>query len=243
MSTTTPVHRSMPAPAANAAPSAGDGPAVIVSRLAGLSALGFIAFLVGDGVRVGSPNPSTVGPSQAVAWVHQHQQAIALHGFLAGLENTLFALFTVLLVAVIGARGVLPIIAYLGVAVSMATGWVLAGVMYGLAELVQGGGADAGIQVLFTLGNSMLDADDVAVGLALLCLGVLLLRTRALPIALGWYALVLGILYLFGVPLTLAGVGVIDPIMLGLALLWLLMMGITLLIRPVRSVAYQPIGA
>jgi len=32
--------------------------------------------------------------------VHQHQQAIALHGFLAGLENTLFALFTVLLVAV-----------------------------------------------------------------------------------------------------------------------------------------------
>jgi hypothetical protein len=210
-----------------------------LSRFAGLCVLGFVALLIGDGAS--GPNPTAVGPSQAVAWVLQHQRAIAVHGFVAGLEDTLFALFTVLLLAVIGARGVLPIIAYIGVAVSMATGWVLAGMMYGLAELAQGGGADAGIQTLFVLGNSMLDADAIAVALALICLGVLLVRARAL-VPPGWYALVLGVLYLFDVPLTIAGVGVIDPILLGLALLWLLSMGITLLVRPIRSRAQPSLG-
>jgi hypothetical protein len=204
----------------------------IISRLIAVCALGFIAlfFLNAAGAKVHS-NPTN---QDALAWAAQHQQQIWIGGFANGLSSTFSGLLVLLLVPLVRGRGLLATLVSVGVAVALAVQWVHAAVFFALAELAHRGGADAGVLALFTLGETMDSADGVALGMALACLSVLLLRSRTLPAALGWFGLVVAAVGALSTPIHIAGGAFIDPVTVVLGFLWCLAVSAVLLIKPVR---------
>ena len=207
----------------------------IVGRVAGVCALAVLAVLV---LSVGSQFHSDMSAQQTVAWVSQHQQGIWIDGFLSGLGNTLLALLIVLLVALTMYTGILARIAYIGAAAAVATAWTHAGVEYALADLAHRGGADAGVLALFSLARTMDYTDGVSIALAIGCASLLLLRSRALPRPVAWLGLLVAVEQIVVMPIQLAvagtGNGPQGPISVVLGLLWLAVLGIVLLIKPVR---------
>lgn len=204
----------------------------IISRLVAVCALGFIAlfFLDAAGAKVHA-NPTT---QDALAWAAQHQQQIWIGGFAHGLSSTFFGLLVLLLVPLVRGRGLFATLVSVGVAVAVAVQWVHAGVFFALAQLAHRGGADAGVLALFTLSETMDSADGVAIGIALACLSVLLLRSRTLPAALGWFGLVVAGVGALSTPIHIAGAAFIDPVTVILGFLWCLAVSAVLLVRPIR---------
>jgi len=183
---------------------------------------------------------------RTLAWVSQNQQSIWIDGFLSGLGNTLLALLIVLLVALTMKTGILARVAYIGAAAAMATAWAHAGVEYALADLAHRGGASAGILALFSLARTMDYTDGVSIALAVGCSSLLLLRSRALPRPAAWLGLLMAVEQIVAMPIQLAvsgtGNGPEGPITVVLGLLWLLVIGIALLVKPVRLPRPAPDG-
>ena len=206
-----------------------------VSRLAGLCALAQVAIAF---VPLGGNYHADLPAAQVVTWASQHQQAIWADGFLSGLSNTLFALQLVLLVALTMNRGILASIARVGAAAALATGWAKVGIEYALADLAHRGGADAGVLALFSLVKTMDYTDGMSIGLAIAAVSVLLLRRQALPRPVLWLGLLLAAELIAAMPIQLAvmgtGNGPQGPLSVVLGLLWLLVIGIVLLVKPVR---------
>ena len=213
-----------------------------VSRAAGVCALAVLAVLL---LSVGSQFHSDMSAQRTVAWVSQNQQGIWVDGLFAGLGNTLLALLIVLLVGLAMKTGILARVAYIGAAAAMATAWVHAGVEYALADLAHRGGADAGILALFSLARTMDYTDGISIALAAGCASLLLLRSRGLPRPVAWLGLVMAVEQIVAMPIQLAvsgtGNGPEGPITVVLGLLWLLVIGIVLLVKPVRLSA-SPAG-
>jgi len=193
---------------------------IALSRLAGLCAIAFVltALLGLTGALGGDLYFSDASPDEILAWINQNRQLISLSAFLSGLESTLFyAGLIVSLVELTHARGILPVLAYIGVVITVVITWTQAGMAYAMVDLATRGGADAGVLALFSLGTS-----------------VLAMRTGALPAWLVWCGLVVATFHVVDDPFRIFGLTFVGPIGVVLGLLWILGVGVALLVKPVR---------
>ena len=210
---------------------------IALSRLAGLCGIGFVllSFLGLSGALGGNLLFSDVSPTDVLAWIEQNAKLISLNIFLTGLEYTLLygGLF-VPLVQLTHARGILPVLVYLGLSITIVTTWVQAGMIYAMVDLAARGGADAGVLALFTLGKTMQFTDGIGVALAIGCSSVLALRARVLPRWLAWYGFVVAVFFAIADAFRIFGLGLVGPVGVLLAFGWILCAGVSLLARPVR---------
>lgn len=205
----------------------------LVLRICG--ALG-IAFVALGFVTLGGPYFDNVSTPQVLSWVQHHLVAINVSGFAQGLSASVMAVFILGLVACAG-RGLLATIATAATAAFLGIDWVQAGAYFGLADAGGRSQADAGIVALFSLVKTLTFADGFAAGMAVTALCLLALRSRILPVPLVWLGLVMGVFHLVELPIQLAisqsPGGITGPIGVVMALVWVLAVSVTLLIRPV----------
>src|SRR5438128_1066155 len=119
---------------------------IALSRLAGLCAVGYVltALLGLSGALGGNLYFSDAPASDVLAWIGQNGQLISLSIFLTGLVTTLlYGGLIVLLVQLTAARGILPVLAYLGLTITVVTVWTQAGMIYAMVDLAARGGVDA----------------------------------------------------------------------------------------------------
>lgn len=213
-----------------------DKPRPLVGRLAGLAA---IAFFIGPllGGSSGTTFFSTLSSQQIVDWAVENGRAISIGAFVQGLGATVFALFIVLLVVHVRGRGILATLAYISAAAMMAVNWVATGLLYALTDAAQRSGAEAGVVALFSVGKSMALADGYFVAISATSVSILAMRSRALPAPICWLGVVAGGYHFVETPIQLAltgtAGGVTGPIGVVIGLLWMLVVGITLVIKPV----------
>jgi hypothetical protein len=103
-----------------------------------------------------------------------------------------------------------------------------------MVELARQGGDTAGVVTLFKLGETMQTTDSVGVALAIGCSSWLAMRARALPAVVGWLGVVVATWHVIEGALQTQGVGVVGPIGIILGLLWVVITGVVLLVRPVN---------
>ena len=208
---------------------------VRLGRLAGVTALATFAMSF---LSIGGPGDvlhGNVTSQKAIAYAAQHGGDITLLGTLDGLSNTLLGILIVLLIAVAGADGVLPRIAYVCAAAAVAVQWTHASILSGLVDLAHRGGSDAGVMALFTLGSTLDDADAVVIPIAVACAGWVVLRSNRVPALVGWLTLAVAAFQAAIVVLAKVGGPDLTPALIISGWLWMLGIGITLLIRPVST--------
>lgn len=208
----------------------------LVGRSAGAFALlSFAVLFVSIGLGPSNVLFGDVSSQTAIAYVAQHQGLVTLLGTLDGLYATLLGILIVLLIAVAGAAGILPRIAYVCAGAAVAIQWTHAGILYGLADIAHRGGADQGLMALFTLGSTMDDADSVVISIAVLCAGWLLWRSHRAPAFVGWLTLAVAAFQAALEVLAKIGGPDLGPALIVSSWLWSIGIGITLLIKPVAS--------
>src|SRR6266568_5053686 len=211
---------------------------IALSRLAGLCAVGYllIALLGLSGALGGNLYFSDAPANDVLAWIGQNGQLISLSIFLTGLATTLlYGGLIVLLVHLTRARGILPVLANLGLTITVVTVWTQAGMIYAMVDLAARGGADAGVLALFTLGKTMQFTDGIGVALAIGGSSVLALRAGVLPRWSASYGMVVAAFFVVADAFRIFGLALVGPIGVLLAFAWILVVGLTLLARPVRA--------
>lgn len=207
----------------------------LVGRLAGLAAIAFFlpALLPSDG----SKFFSNLSSQQIVDWAAQNERAISIQAFGQGFGSTVFALFIVLLVVHLRGRGILATLAYISAGAMMAVNWTGASMQFALADAAQRAGSDSGVVALFSLAKTMALSDGYFVAIPAVAVSVIALRSSGLPAPICWLGLVVGGYHFVEIPIQLASTGtatgVTGPIGVVIGLLWLLVIGVTLLIKPV----------
>ncbi len=211
----------------------------LIGRLAGLAAIAFFlpALLPSDG----SKFFSNLSSQQIVDWAAQNGRAISIQAFGQGFGSTVFALFIVLLVVHIRGRGILATLAYISAGAMMAVNWTGASVQYALADSAQRAASDSGVVALFSLAKTMALSDGYFVAIPAVAVSVLALRSRSLPALICWLGVVVG--GYIQLALTGTATGVTGPIGVGIGLLWLLVVGVTLVIKPVWGPQPPPAAA
>ena len=208
---------------------------IALSRMAGLCAVGYVltALLGLSGALGGNLYFSDAPASDVLAWIGPNGQLISLSIFLTGLVTTLlYGGLIVLLVNLTRARGILPVLVYLGLTITVVTTWTQAGMLYARVDLAARGGADAGVQALFTLGKTMQFTDGIGITLVFGGASVMALRAGVLPPWLAWYGVIVAVFFIISDPLRIFGLG--GPVGVLLAFAWILAVGVTLLARPNR---------
>ena len=215
----------------------------LLARLAGLAGIAYVG-LAFSPVGLGGPYYGEISTPQILDWVKHNGGAINLDGFVGALGSTVLALFVLLLISVVGRRGLLATIGWSSMAAFMGVNWVHAGVNYALADAGQRAQADAGIVALFSLAKTLTFADGFVFGMAAIAVCALALRSSSLPWPLAWLGFIVGGTYLVSTPIQLAinqsAGGITGPIGVVLGLLWILAVAVVLLIKPVWGGQPQP---
>jgi hypothetical protein len=228
--------------------SSGRWTSVVVSRIAAAFAL---AVLVGTNLYfafhiappLGPPEPSA---QELVTWTKAHQQQL-LFQFVPAYVALLYAVLVALLVNLTRGGGVLAVLAYIGAGANFAVTLVGFGLFFGLWTYVQRGGSDDGILALSTIAPTFTHSQLMAIGLAIGCVGLLGLRSRAWPAWLSWLGVVTGAEHVLtyvafaSAPafststavFTLGALARVSDIVL--EYLWLIATLVVLLVRPVRQ--------
>lgn len=219
----------------------------VLSRIAGAAAL---LVFVGNQIYYGFVAPDLGPPEptvhQMVTWLAAHQQQL-LFQFVIGYVAIVFAGLIALLVTLCRGRGMLATLANLGAGANLAIALTYFGLYFGVWTLSKAGGSHGGLVAVLHAAESYAHAQLMAVGLSVLAVSVLALRTRTLPRWLAWLGILMGaehiLTYLVfaaspDYSTTLNGPGgaggifrVLDIV---LEYLWLLVTGIVLLVKPVR---------
>jgi hypothetical protein len=219
-----------------------------VSRIAAAFAL---AVLVGTNLYFGFHIAPPLGPpepsaQQLVTWTAAHQQQL-LFQFVPAYVALLYAILVALLVHLTGGRGVLASLAYIGAGANLAVTLVGFGLFFGLWTYIQRGGSDDGVVALSTIAPTFTHSQLMAVGLAIGCIALLGLRSRAWPAWLSWLGLVTGAEHVLTyiafasfpdfstttAAFTFGGLARVSDIVL--EFLWLIATLVVLLVRPVRQ--------
>jgi hypothetical protein len=208
----------------------------LIGRVAGALLLIGLAAAFVDPANTSSRLFANLSTHQIVDWAAHNGSGISVTGFVEGLQNSLVAVAVVLVIRLIGGRGVLAASAYVSVAAFMAIGWVKAGVVWALAETAAQGGSDAGVVALFKLVHAMTFTDGFCFAIAVSCVSALILLTRLFPAPIAWLGFATAVVHFLSVPaqlwLTGTAGGITGPISVVFALAWLLAIAATLLIKP-----------
>jgi hypothetical protein len=220
----------------------------VVSRIAASFAL---AVLIGTNLYfafhvappLGPPEPSA---QEVINWTRAHQQQL-LFQFVPAYVAVLYAVLVSLLVNLTRGGGVLASLVYIGAGANLAVTLVGFGLFFGLWTYVQRGGSDDGILVLSTIAPTFTHSQLMAIGLAIGCVGLLGLRSRAWPAWLSWLGIITGVEHVLSyivfasapafstttAQFTLGGLARVSDIVL--EFLWLIATLVVLLVRPVRQ--------
>lgn len=118
---------------------------------------------------------------------------------------------------------------------------------FALADAAQRAGSDSGVVALFSLAKTMALSDGYFVAIPAVAVSVIGLRSRALPAPICWLGLVVGGYHFVEIPIQLAltgaATGVTGPIGVVIGLLWLLVVGVILVIKPVWGTQPPPVAA
>jgi len=220
-------------------------PRPLIGRLAGLAAIAFFlpALLPSDGTKFFS----NLSSQQIVDWAAQNGRAISIQAFGQGFGSTVFALFIVLLVVHLRGRGILATLAYISAGAMMAVNWTSASVQFALVDAAQRTGSDSGVVALFSAAKTMALSDGYFIAIPAVAVSVLALRSRSLPAPICWLGLLVGGYHFVEIPIQLAltgsATGVTGPIGVVIGLLWLLVVGVIIVIKPVWGTQPPPVAA
>jgi hypothetical protein len=169
------------------------------SRLVPLTGVVFVALLVSTNVLVGSAPESTDSAAKVIAFYQSHQSKIELNAFLTGLSLFFGLFFYASLRDYLGrarASERLAATAFGGAVLFAVGGGLSAGLQFALAD-APSKLAPATAQALNLLENDM-TVFTLTAGIALLLMaaGIAIVRTRALPVWLGWLAIVFAVVAL-----------------------------------------------
>jgi hypothetical protein len=194
---------------------------------------------------LGPPEPSA---EELINWTRAHQQQL-LFQFVPAYIALLYAVLVALLVNLTRGDGVLAGLAYIGAGANFAVTLAGFGLFFGVWTYVQRGGSDDGIVALSTIAPTFTHSQLMAVGLAIGCVSLLGLRSRAWPAWLSWLGLVTGSEHVFTyvafasdpafststTKFTIGALARVSDILL--EFLWLIAIALVLAIRPVRGSA------
>jgi hypothetical protein len=192
---------------------------------------------------LGPPEPSA---QQIVTWTHTHQPLL-LFQFVPAYTALIYAVLIGLLIRLTNGSGILANLAWLAMGANFAIALVTFGLYFGLWSYLQRGASDDGVVLLRSIASLFTHGQLIPLGAALVCIGLLGLRSRAWPVWLSWLLLVVGAEHLLSpilfaaapsfsttrVHLTLGGLARIADIVS--EYLWLLTLALVLAIRPVRG--------
>lgn len=85
---------------------------------------------------------------------------------------------------------------------------------------------------LFTFGFTMDDSDAIPIGVAFVCVGTLLLRSRTVPSPVAWLTLITAVPQFISTPADIAGFGFVGFISVLLSIVWAFIVGVPLLVKP-----------
>jgi len=210
----------------------------LIGRLAGvLWVLGVLISFQLDPARVQNKLYGDLSTPQILDWAAHNGTGISVHALVSPFQWTLWAIATVLTISLLRGRGILAVIGYISVASGMAISWVIAGVMFAMAETAQQAGSDAGVVALFKLAHDMTFTDGFALRLAIASISALIVLTRLLPAPLAWLGGLSALYGLVALPLQLLLTGniygITGPLSLLFGLPWILAIGVTLMIKPI----------
>jgi hypothetical protein len=216
----------------------------LLGRLAG--ALLLISLAVGfiDPASTSTNLFAKLSSQQIVAWAANNGTGISVTGFIDGLQNSLVAIAIVLLVRLVRGTGALATGAYVSAAAFMAIGWVKAGFVWALVDTAAQGGSDAGVVTLFKADHAFTFTDGFCFAIALTCVSGVILFTRILPWPIAWFGFAVALVHFLAIPaqLVLTGTawGITGPISVVFALAWIVVVALTLLIKPVWESQSRP---
>jgi len=192
---------------------------------------------------LGPPEPSA---QQIVTWTHTHQPLL-LFQFVPAYTALIYAVLIGLLIRLTKGSGILANLAWLAMGANFAIALVTFGLYFGLWSYLQRGASDDGVVLLRSIASLFTHGQLIPLGAALVCVGLLGLRSRAWPLWLSWLLLVVGVEHLLSpilfaiapsfsttrVQLTLGGFARIADITSDLG--WPLILALVLAIKPVRG--------
>lgn len=168
-------------------PSVGPG----LARIAGICGVGAVLLqLLNIFVfTAGAPPARSASAPQIASLAAQQRVSPELGYYLDALSTLLLLVFALVVVRRVGAAGGLwSHLVLTGVVLWASIDLVWAAVTYAMRELAHYGTSSAGVATLYILSQSLLWIIALPIGLFFGALGVLALRTRLWPAALGWCA-------------------------------------------------------
>jgi hypothetical protein len=194
---------------------------------------------------LGPPEPSA---QQIATWTHTHQPLL-LFQFVPAYTALIYAVLIGLLLRLTAGGGILANLAWLAMGANFAIALVTFGLYFGLWSYLQRGASDDGVVLLRSIASLFTHGQLIPLGAALVCIGLLGLRSRAWPLWLSWLLLAVGVEHLLSpilfaaapsfsttrVRLTLGGFARIADIVS--EYVWPLILAVVLAIKPVRGEA------
>lgn len=168
-------------------------------RFVPLTGIVFVALLVATNVLVGSAPESSDSAAKVIAFYQSHQSKVEVSSFLTGLSLFFGLFFYASLRDYLGrVRGSerLAATAFGGAVLFAVGGGLAAGLQFALAD-VPSKLSPAAAQTLNVLENDLsVFALTAGIAVLLMAAGIAIVRTRALPVWLGWIAIVFAVVAL-----------------------------------------------
>ena len=197
---------------------------------------------------LGPPEPSA---QQIATWTHTHQPLL-LFQFVPAYAALIYAVLMGLMIRLTKGTGILANLAWLTMGANFAIALVTFGLYFGLWSYLQRGASDDGVVLLRSIASLFTHGQLIPLGAALVCIGLLGLRSRAWPLWLSWLLLVVGVEHLLSpilfaaapsfsttrVQLTLGGFARIADIVS--EYVWPLILALVLAIRANRPPSSAP---
>jgi hypothetical protein len=214
-------------------------PAARITALFGLAAVALSVvpnFFLG-----GATQPDLSASTQTIAsWARHGHDTMMLGAYLDTLAQLLLFVFVVLLVRrAEPGGGLLSTLTVAGFVVALGLQLLAVASSYGYLELARHTGDLNSVRDLYFLERGAVDQYGIAGALLFSALGILVLRSRVLPLFLGWWMLGLAAVNVIQPPLTIVSPAArpIGFVTFLLSLLWVVAASIVLLRQPAQQVA------
>jgi hypothetical protein len=208
-----------------------------LERLAPLSGVVFFVLIIAAIVVNSSSSPDLSAPALKItAYFRQNQNTIRAGDIIIVISAVFLVWFAASLRSAVwqleGGAGRLASLILAGGILVAAGAWILLSIDFAIADQVKNLSPQS-VKTLYALSNDLIFPLLGGFGVLMLASGLGLIRSRALPVAFGWVALLFGI-----VCFTPIGFFAILA-----SIIWVLVVSIVLYVRSGRTVAPRPVTA